>query len=850
MINLKLLEKRGCSPESLREIFTRPETRVPTFDPNLESADAGTKPAEAEPKKKKPKKKPETDLEKQNERVNALRNRIRLRIQNGWDWNLSTWRPFHAINRAMDVPLEKAVTPTMLGTLVNRPWKNTDELCESLRAWGYNLDDVVCEVPDPKVDGKSQLKVHVPSFFQIVPPLVLAYKTIRQAKIMNDLNQTPYFEYHPAFESAKSRLQCDVITNRVEVMSEQYGYYNVDDQAVSNMLTYGRAFKFPKEEWHSEEQEVEDAEDAAVTFEQEEPATPPEPPEVQSPVEPPLPDASTNEGKPLKNKAGQYYRVVKEGIRYDVPPPERVYWDQAHPPHTLNTDTGCEWAGYWSVKRYRDLLDDPGYFNKDRISIGNYAWSGGWETFFSTIYPCQMRWPTLQPMGNDRETKLMDQIYSTDMGDKAVAVTNHFEKLIPNDWGLGTYRYPVWFRFVVASDDTIIYAAPLPYAPTVAYLYDHDQNKANTPSLALEVLPWQDHFGMLLSQTILSIKRNLDNVTFVDKTMVKKDTLDKLRNLGEAKFRSRNFVTTDGKANFAAQNNLANAFFSPQFPMLDTNGTMQAMRLLLDVLERVLQMSAQELGQAASHEQSAKETGIIAQQTSTRLAYTTTPVVQAREATKKQLYYGLMAYGEESFWAQIPNDRQITPELLAELDFIYNEKEHPAHAHSKHMTVRVKKSSLMLERFSQIRTNETDRQHDIESGQAMLNMIGQIMKGPMGPGIGIEQAIELTNRAVRMIGFPRDFRLKNMSPQLSPEQQAEQVKQQLAGFIKEIHDSIIGEVKQAMTPMLQTEDMLKKKTAMLEQAVEHIAEINESHPHLQTPVPVPSNGTPMSPYRF
>jgi len=338
-----------------------------------------------------------------------------------------------------------------------------------------------------------------------------------------------------------------------------------------------------------------------------------------------------------------------------------------------------------------------------------------------------------------------------------------------------------------------------------------------------------------LTQLVLTIKRNLDNITFVDKNIVKADTLKKLKNLGNERLTSRNFVQTDNKANFAGQNSVSTAFFSPQFPYMDTNGLMQGMRVILDMLERTLQMSAQELGQAASHEQSAKETGIIAQQTSTRLAYTTTPVVQAREATKKQLYYGLMAFGEESFWAQIPNDRQVTPELLDQLGFIYNEGEHPVHEHSKHMTVRVRKSSLLLERFSAIRTNETERQHDIEAGKAMLNMIGQIMKGPMGPGIGIEQAIDLTNRAVRMIGFPRDFRLKNMSPQQTPEQHAEQVKQELSGFIKEIEDTVLGQVKQALTPMLQHQKQL-------EEAVAHLAAINEhAHPQLQP------NGMPPMP---
>lgn len=794
MISLKLLEKHGCSPESLRTIFSKPENQGPTFAQTV----VGSAEPPADGKKKK-----KTDTSEN--LVNKLRNRIRTRMQQGRDWNLSTYKPFYAIDRAMDVPLEKAVTPTMLATLVNRQWNSCKEVGESLSAWGYSLDDVIMEVPDAKVDGKSAVKVSVPAFYQIVPPLVLAYKTIRQAKIMNDLNQTPYYEYHPAYESAKSRLQCDVLTNRVERMSSDYGYYNVDDQAVSNMLTYGRGFKFPREEWHSETQEVEDAEQAEKTA----------------------------EGEPVKNKGENYTRIVKEGIRFDVPHPSRVYWDQAYAPHTLNTDTGCSYSGYWHVVRASEVLDNPEYFNKEKISVGGYNWlTPGWNAFFSTIYPCTIQFPSLSGNQNDRETALVDQYYTGTEGDRALVVTNHFEKLVPKDFGLGDYKYPVWFRFVVAGDDSIIYAAPLPYAPTTAYLYDHDQNKKNVASMALEVIPWQDHFGMLLSQTILTIKSNLTNVTFVDSDLVKEADMKRIENLGENKFRKRNFIRVSGKKNFAAQQGVATGFYSHQFPQLDANGTMQGMRLLLDTLERVLQMSSQELGQAASHEQTAKETGIIAQQTSTRLLYTATPVIQAREATKKQLYYGIMAYGEDSFWAQIPNDRSITPEFLLEIGFETTEL-HPVFAHNRRMTVRVKKSALLLESFAAVRTNEADRQRDTQIGQALIGMLDELMKGPMGPGIGVEQGLELITMAGRMVGWPRDFRLKNMSPQQTPEQQAEQVKQQLSGYIQEIEGTIMAQVKQAIVPMLQHQKAL-------EEAVAHLTAIGgHVNPQLEAPQPQP-----------
>lgn len=822
MIDLELLKKRGVSVEAWRTVFTADDNRQPTYTaPRTEYTGYGSGGVNVEVGDKGADKKSFTG-------PNALRNRIRTRIQNGRDSNINNFKIFHALDLAWDVPLKKSITPSLIHGLMDKTVGSAEKVKQTLSAWGMDLDDVVTEVMDGKVDGKAVYKVNAPSFFQIFVPLVKAYATIRQAKIMNDMLVTPFFEYTPAFENARSRLQCDVITSRVEVMSEQFGYYDVIKQCVFQMLHYGRCLQFPIEEWYSEIQEVD---------------------------EPDLADQQN--GAPVKDKNERYTRVVKEGLRYHMPHPTRCFFDQAHAACTFNTDTGCEFAGYWRVFRYRDVLNMAGFYNRDRITIGNYQWINSWSTFFQTVYPCTLSFPTLnsQPT-NDRETKLIDQVYSEEMGDKAIVLTEYFEKLIPADYDLGDYHYPIWCRFVVAGDDTIIYAAPLPYPPVIYYAYDDDQARSMNASLSLEVLPWQDHFSNLLTQYLLTIKQNLANVTFVDENIVDRSYIDALKGFAEQIFRKRNFIPFKGPKFRAEHKTPEQAFWSATFPQMDTNSLVQAMKLMLDILERVLQMSAQELGAAASHEQSAKEMGIISQHTSTRLTYTATPVHQGRNAMKAQLYKGLMAYGEDEFWAEVPFDRQIDEKMLEDLGFTYA-PDKPVHPHSRKMTVRASKSALLLERFSSKREGE-QREENPEMARALVGMIETLLKGPIGPAIGTSQAIELLNLSTRLAGIPRDFKLKDMSPKLTPDQEAEQVKQQLSGFIDEIKSSILGEVKQGLMPILERQKQDEAAIAHITQ----IIEVAEAHrpptgPPGMQPVPVPngvpngaSNGLPASPFRY
>jgi hypothetical protein len=506
MVDLKVLAKHGLTDETLRNwLAGDPKANlsttyqykiVPEFGIQPK-ARIGTNPQEmvdvAEAQKE------QDDF---NRRV-GMCNRIRSRVQEGMSRNLVDFKHYYVLDKAWDAPFYQ-ITPTLVSTFVDSN-PNNEQVYKAAETWG--LTSLITEKPDPKSPGKNIKSFNIPTFFNILVPLVKSYVTIRWSKIMNDRRLTPFFKFEPAKYTTENALKCDVITDRIQMMSNQYGYFDVMKQAVFKMLHYGQVFMYPREEWHSEQQ---------FRFATKE--------DVEANLKKPDPNNAQNaDGIPVVE--GEEIAVTtREGIRYQLPHPTRCYYDIAHGPSTLNYDSGAEYSGYWQIVRYRDVVNGN-FWNKDRIALGSMDIVGQNPLFFQTVYsacqlktPCERNPEPPKPDGAmgaatmgvgtgplDREKQIGALYYGTEYMDQGVLITNHYEKLVPKDNGLGTYPFPVWFRFVLAGDGcTILYAAPLPYNPTLYAGYDADESRLKNASMSLEVLPFQDHFGNMLTQTILN----------------------------------------------------------------------------------------------------------------------------------------------------------------------------------------------------------------------------------------------------------------------------------------------------------------------------------------------------------
>lgn len=736
-----------------------------------------------------------------------LWNRMRSRIQEGMNRNFSDYTVYRALDKAWDTPFRQ-VSSTLIADFVDQN-PNDDAVYSQLKDWG--LTGMITQQLD-KTTGEPTGKksFNVPMFFNIFVPLVKAYVTIRWAKIMNDLDLTPFFDFIYAKLTTPNKLKCQVVTDRVQVMSQQYGYYDVCKQAVMKMLHYSRCFQFPKESWHSEEQWKE-ADLVDVELKRKNP-----------------------KGDPCS--VGQEIKVVtREGLRYHHPHPTRTFCDLNHGAYTYNYDSGAEFAGYWQIRRYRDVINSN-FWNKEQISIGPNSLIEDHRTFFSSVYSsCTLQVPTLPkavttPDGTtatavasgtgplDREKALSYLYYGTDHLDQGVLLTEYFEKLIPNQCGLGEYDCPIWMRFVVAGDNsTFMYAEPLPYCPVTYYGYDADESRTMNASLSLEVLPFQDQFGNILSQIILSAKQNLANLIFIDEDQVKTNVIEQLKNIGESLFRKLNIFTFSGKQSFRSQQRIETAVQSHTFPKANTAELMNVLKTILDVLERVLVMSSHEVAQAASHEQTREEVRNIAQSTTTRLQFTAKPVSIARESWKRQIYDGLMAFGDPFFYAHIPSDIPLSKEVLSQMGFTYADPDahHGPMERYRRVRVDMKKTAIDLWMIASSRDGD-DRPNDSQMAQVMGMLVKDLLANPMtAQGIGTEQAIAIANQIAQLAGLPRDFKLVNMSPQASPEEQQQAAQEQLKGIIAQVLPAVQQELMPVVQQVKQNTDNIDQLSQLL-----------------------------------
>lgn len=742
-----------------------------------------------------------TDKKDAEDKTVAVINLIRSRIDEGIRKSFRESRHWWALDQAFDAPFY-AISPTLTKWLLTGNM-DTEGVMRISKEWG--LTHLIREERNAK--NEVVKTIDIPAFFEITVPVAKAYTIIRTAVIFNQRNIYPFFKYEPARLTAKNKARCEIITDRVQTMTSQYGYPAIARQAILSKNIYGTSLMFPAEAWHCEKQLHEGT-----------------------------------EGEKEKEV------IVREGLRYNLPHMSRAFWDLNYRLSTFNTDTGCTYGGYWQVNRYGDVKDNPLYWNLDKISYGT-DWMTSNPTFFSTVYPCILRFPTSratqgsQITGGNAQTPAtgagaMDReaaagFYADDEEDKAITFTQLFMKLVPKKYGWGDYPHPVWFRFVVANESTVIYAEPLGYAPIIYRGYDAHEEREINSSIMLECLPFQDHIGNLLSQQLLTIKQNLLAAVFFNEDAVGKGASDRIQNLGKKWYMEVNFIPYSARMATFAGKDIKEAFFPVNFPRLDTTQILAGIRSLLDMMERILVMSSQEIGSAAAHEQTAEETRVIAASTSQRLSFTASYDDDADLAWKKQLYDALMAYGDEDVYAQVETTEGTnTKKVLEDLGFTVDEDgggEGDQNTNTK-TAVKGKKTALAYETFASTR-DAGDRINNMQLANSMVQLLQVVLTNPaMFAAIGPAQAVKLVNQIAGVSGFYKEFKLEAI-PGASPEEQNAKAQEQVGGMLAQLKEVLEKEMEQmigqAVTPMAQAIQQLTQQVQAVSQAVQAVPQLSQ-----------------------
>lgn len=764
MISQTVIKKYGLDAESLKKLFT---------DKKLinEATDHGTTPGQLTDKKKK-----------KEHGLKPLITLIRDRIKDGRERSLRDYRIWAAVDLAYDAPFHQE-TPTLIRHILDT-CTTEKEMLSACRSWGLCEGDMFCKVK--KSDGNTALELNAPVFFGVFVPVVRAYVAVRLGKLFNDRNLIPLLKYEPQKYTEENRIRCEIITDIVQAISTAFGYGAVLRQQIFQALLYSCCLMFPVEPWYVEEQEGEDGKD----------------------------------------------HIEKEGVRYLTPHITRTFMDMTHAPSTFNTDSGCTFGGYWSINKWGDVDRNEQYWNKERISYG-YNWMDKkqpWANYFEQAYPCTMEFPSTgrRSKVTDRES-IADSYSSTDY-DKAIFLTHIFMKLKPKEWGLGDYKHPVWFRFIVAADDTVIYAEALSYSPIIFTGYDADMNRGRNASLALEILPWQDHLGNILTQILLTIKRNLANVIFYDVHQVDGEVLAKLQRRSQWQYQQLNFIGRDAfkdKLANAGRDAVPDAIHEVKFAFADTSQMTTAISTVISIMERLLVISPQEIGSAASHQQSKAEIVTINANTTNRVTYTGSFVDDAQDAWKRQLYDACRAHMDAEGVAAVSSDIPEVEKHIKAMGFevMKTDTGNTVGGRQK-ILVKYKLAGLRLEGFASTREGP-NRGNDKEAAQAILMTVQSINQNPaLAAAVDPRALAHMMEIAARLYGADRDFKIP-LNRDAMTANRLQQVVEQIQAGVQQMISNEMKPAAEAISEQAQVNQQQSEQINGLTQNVGQLSKLVE-----------------------
>jgi hypothetical protein len=493
------------------------------------------------------------------------------------------------------------------------------------------------ELPDGatyvKKDDKGVETIDLPRFFEVNINLIRSVITRRTAAQVVKYNQLwPWFKYEARDQTQLGKLRADLVSQRMDIMADAYDYRRFQTQVTRDMFLYGRCVAFPRCSWESE---------------------------------------NTMEIGPDGNPKTKVY---KEGICWVNPHPSRVFYDNSSALPSLNSDTGCEYVGFWDVARWKDVAGNAKYFNRDCVTYSSdtVGWFTQYSNYFSQYFmtikaPVFSDAPALNTdttIANDRKNNV--GIYAaTGMNDVSVFLSHFWVKVRPRDWGWGDYPYPIWVHLKVAGDCTVVYADIMPSSPAAVASYNEHDGRLVNISLAHELMPFQDQLTNLFSQLLETCKADLFSVGVLNRDAFP-DTEEgkKAFHSFEAALKGKNYYSTmvlleasfsklkDLGINLTADNIFKVVRSSPSTAI---NTLLESITRVIGMADRLQVMSPHEQGQAASHEISATESNAISGSTDTMYNFISDSLDEFRGAQKRICFESAIACGEDEVRLPVSN---------------------------------------------------------------------------------------------------------------------------------------------------------------------------------------------------
>lgn len=730
---------------------------------------------------------------KLSESRHAFETRIQSRIQEGRMRNFVNYRWHYAADLAWDGPVFKEQVPLMLYAQGKIDIEKAASKLES--AVGPDRAKQYIEKDD---QGTIQ-SVNVTKLGESVINLVRPYITRRKAALSNKFNDLyPFLKYEPRAKTMTDKIRSEVTSQRIEIITDMQGYRHDFTQWVHKMLLHSGQWIFVAHPW-VKEQSVRKVGDTVENY------------------------------------------TIKEGPRLAHPHPTRTFYDIAHAPSTINNDNGVTYCGYWDILRYRDVRDNPGYFNASKIRYSSSLDTSfsSYRDYFEAYYseekvikfaPSRGKDDSLNSMRNDR--KALSGILNYDDGDCSIYFTHIYERIIPKEVGLGSYPHPLWVKLTMVNDKTCVRCRLMPSRPAFYMGGNEDDSRFINASMAHEIMPYQDQAQSLLSQMYYLMRMESLMLCAIDVDLIpdKKMRADVKDYLAGRKTRQNAmyFEWSGNKIRESLKTNPENPIkFLTTSLQAQISTCLEGIGKTLELLERNLMMSPQELGQFVQRETSATENMIVEKTTNALYSFISQGPDEARAALKVILYESLMAMGEDDL--ATPVTSSFPRRLIEKAGFKFYGDEGEEESEEREPDARVVLASKqhMAHAYIYNSRDGTERTVSIEAAKTLYQFVNQILANETVLRLfGWKQISGMIGEVFRLSGSIYSIQLPEELPEGGPaeggpeqQQLVEQVQQQFA----QLTEAMTARFEQSEQATAKNAEQIEQLTQSLSDAISRMA---------------------------
>ncbi len=312
----------------------------------------------------------------------------------------------------------------------------------------------------------------------------------------------------------------------------------------------------------------------------------------------------------------------------------------------------------------------------------------------------------------------------------------------------------------MASDNTVVFAEFLPSVPAVYGGLNENDSRVVNNSMAMEIMPYQDQLTNILSQMLLNMKIGLTQIWAVDKDALDEGTRDYI----ETAMQAGDYYVNPKLLMYSGQRmgdlglDTKNFVNVVQADMGNTiNQSMQAINQLLGIVERMLVLSPQEVGQPAPREISATEVQEISTSVESIYSFVSEGIDEMRAGLKKMLYEHLVACSTSEF--DVPIKNRYSTSVIEDAGFTPSDEDYDT---SEPMARNVLGTpATLVHEYLFSSRDGPERAINVKSAETLTNLLGQILQiPPVIEAVGKRRLFDIINEIFRKSGAGFDIKLE------------------------------------------------------------------------------------------